>query len=104
MPALFPVTAVKTNRNKYKKSANSGVVGSCGYRWNSKCFSYSQCSWGLDRGSLDCKRPKMDVNAVLQSFHPKVKPYIKEVLYSGNVGEFILCNYGLVCPKNYKNK
>lgn len=28
----------------------------------------------------------MDGNTVLQSFHPKVQPYIKEVLYSGNVG------------------
>lgn len=28
----------------------------------------------------------MEANAVLHSFHPKVQPYIKEVLYSGNVG------------------
>ena len=32
----------------------------------------------------------MDVNAVLHSFHPTVQPYIKEVLYSGKVGMFIL--------------
>jgi len=32
----------------------------------------------------------MDVNAVLNSFHPTVQPYIKEVLYSGNVGMFLL--------------
>jgi hypothetical protein len=32
----------------------------------------------------------MDVNAVLHSFHPKVQPFIKEVLYSGHVGMFVL--------------
>lgn len=28
----------------------------------------------------------MDVNAVIQSFSPKLQPYIKEVLYSGSIG------------------
>ncbi|PSN30085.1 BRCA1-A complex subunit BRE [Blattella germanica] len=28
----------------------------------------------------------MDVSAVIQSFSPKVQPYIKEILYSGNIG------------------
>jgi hypothetical protein len=32
----------------------------------------------------------MDVNAVVQSFHPKLQPYIKEVLCSGNVGMYVL--------------
>lgn len=33
---------------------------------------------------------KMDVNAVVQSFRPKLQPFIKEVLYSGNVGMYVL--------------
>jgi hypothetical protein len=55
-----------------------------------KYFSFCFRSGGL-RGTLTYihhRSFKMDVNAVLQLFHPKVQPYIKEVLYSGKIGMY----------------
>jgi hypothetical protein len=73
---MYPVPAVFCESEQTVEGLSVSIAVSLLWKW--KVF---------DNTEVICK---MDVKEVVQSFHPKLQPYIKEVLCSGNVGMYVL--------------